>query len=377
LQREGQTCQERRVARKFLYVIAFLIALVLAAGVIWSLFGMQLIRWVSVPSTPFVAPKPIAVSAYAKANMWAARPDLAQNPALWLPTGAAPPVTPGKAAVFFIHPTSFLLGKTWNAALDDTDTNDRTTIFIKGQASAFSAAGAIWAPKYRQASFGAFLTDKPEATKAISAAYEDVAQAFEVFLKENSRAPIILAGHSQGALHLTRLLRDRIAGTPLEKRIIAAYVIGWPISVEADLPALGLAACATPTQRGCILSWQSFAEPADVDDVMTAFAAQPGLTGFSRKDSHILCTNPINGMINGDAPAAANLGTLKNSADFTAGELLPAAVPARCDDRGILLIGPAPDMGPYVLPGNNYHVYDYSLFWANIRADSLQRLNAR
>jgi hypothetical protein len=31
------------------------------------------------------------------------------------------------------------------------------------------------------------------------------------------------------------------------------------------------------------------------------------------------------------------------------------------------------DMGPYVLPGNNYHVYDYPLFWANVRADVLWR----
>ena len=32
--------------------------------------------------------------------------------------------------------------------------------------------------------------------------------------------------------------------------------------------------------------------------------------------------------------------------------------------------------GGYVLPGNNYHVYDYSLFWANVRADAQQRLAA-
>jgi len=29
-----------------------------------------------------------------------------------------------------------------------------------------------------------------------------------------------------------------------------------------------------------------------------------------------------------------------------------------------------------VLPGNNYHVYDYSLFWANVRADANRRLKA-
>jgi hypothetical protein len=29
-----------------------------------------------------------------------------------------------------------------------------------------------------------------------------------------------------------------------------------------------------------------------------------------------------------------------------------------------------------VLYGNNYHVYDYALFWANIRADAEARLSA-
>jgi hypothetical protein len=29
-----------------------------------------------------------------------------------------------------------------------------------------------------------------------------------------------------------------------------------------------------------------------------------------------------------------------------------------------------------VLPGNNYHVFDYSLFWANVRADAERRLKA-
>jgi hypothetical protein len=44
---------------------------------------------------------------------------------------------------------------------------------------------------------------------------------------------------------------------------------------------------------------------------------------------------------------------------------------------GFLLIdGDVPNLGPYVLPGNNYHVYDYALFWGAIRADAERRLAA-
>ena len=43
-------------------------------------------------------------------------------------------------------------------------------------------------------------------------------------------------------------------------------------------------------------------------------------------------------------------------------------------DARFLLVATPPQLGPYVLPGNNYHVYDYGLFWANIRADATKRL---
>ena len=49
-------------------------------------------------------------------------------------------------------------------------------------ASPFNAASEIWAPRYRQATMGAFLTDQPEGQQAIDAAYTDVRKAFRFFL---------------------------------------------------------------------------------------------------------------------------------------------------------------------------------------------------
>ena len=56
--------------------------------------------------------------------------------------------------------------------------------------------------------------------------------------------------------------------------------------------------------------------------------------------------------------------------------LSPAAVGARCDKGLLLLDGDIPKLGPFVLPGNNYHVYDYALFWGAIRRDAERRLVA-
>lgn len=400
------------MARKFLYFIAVCIILVLGAFAALRMFPMQLSQAAFVPRADFEQQAAATPNAYADAAMWFARPGLAVNPAAWRPAelgtaaatpqsgplaaqAAEPPTSPSSplsppagtplppaaplpaAAVFFVHPTSYLSRASWNAPLDNAEANERTGIYLRGLASAFNDAGTMWAPRYRQATLGAFLADdRVTAGKAINAAYQDVAMAFDQMLKELPRdEPIILVGHSQGALHLTRLLKERVAGRPLARRIAAAYVVGWPVSVDTDLAAMGLPACKSPGEAGCILAWVSFAEPADPAMVLGAYDATVGFDGRPRRNTRMLCTNPLTGTVDGAAPASANLGTIKPDNRFRNADLLVGQVPARCDDdRGLLLIGAPVELGPYVLPGNNYHVYDIPLFWMNVRADVAARL---
>ncbi|KQM98113.1 DUF3089 domain-containing protein [Sphingomonas sp. Leaf25] len=363
------------MARKFLYVVATLIVLAIVAAFAYRLFGVALLRRAMVPGVAFQGAPAVAGDAYAKRGMWFARPGLTNTPVDWLPPGVAR-TAPGNAEIFFIHPTSFVGTDRWNAALDDGETNGRAQVFLRGQASAFAAAGRVWAPRYRQATFGAFLTSEGAATQALDLAYRDVAAAFDRFVAEaDPKRPIILAGHSQGALHLTRLLREKVAGTRLARRIVAAYVVGWPVSRVTDLAALGLPECRGAEQAGCLLSWQSFADPADPSLIFDTYDATTGFDGRSRAATPMVCTNPLTGTPDAAAPASANLGTLVPDAALTSAVLTPGLVPARCEGRGILSMGSElPDLGPYVLPGNNWHVYDYSLFWANVRADALRRL---
>ena len=355
-----------------------MIVLAIAGLLAYRLYGTDLIRIAMVPRETFQPQREAPRNIYARKVMWLARPDRPGNPAVWTPPG----YTAGKpgtgAAIFFIHPTSYINRDHWNAPIDDPETNARAELFLRGQASAFNAAGDIWAPRYRQATFGAFLTSEADSERALALAYGDVTAAFDQFLKEaGPTRPIILAGHSQGALHLTRLLRDRIATDPaLKARIVAAYVVGWPVSRTTDLPRMGLPECRTADQSGCILSWESFAEPADPALIVDTYDQTTGFDGRPRKGTPIVCTNPLTGTADAAAPATANLGTLVPSEDLATATITPGSVPARCAERGILLIGDPPALGPYVLPGNNYHVYDYPLFWANVRADANRRLGA-
>lgn len=361
-------------ARRFLYVIAGLIMLTLAAALAYRLFGEQIIRAAMVPSVPFDQSPQAPAPDYSRPESWLSRPDLAHDPSRWTPKGYAATSKPS-VAVFYVAPTTFLRRDRWNAPLDDPQANYYLRLFAQSQASAFNGVGAIWAPRYRQATFGAFLTSEADARRALDFAYRDVIVAFDYFLAAiPPDQPIVLVGHSQGALQLTRLLAERVAGRPLARRIVAAYIVGWPISTVTDLPKLGLPGCASAGEPGCIVAWQSFAEPADPHMVQSLYDDSIGLDGQPRRGTPMLCVDPLTGTRGGAAPASANLGALVPTTDLDDATVVPGRVPARCAPSGFLLIGPPPaGFGRYVLPGNNYHVYDMALFWANLREDVAAR----
>ncbi|MBA3054116.1 MAG: DUF3089 domain-containing protein [Sphingomonadales bacterium] len=370
------------MVRKFLYGFAILIVVVFLGRVVLTFWSGDLAAVALVPSRGFEPQAALPGNAYTARQMWFTRPDMVgangqDDPAHFRPAGLRAGEAPLDAAVFFIPPTSYLDRSHWNAPLDDVAANKLSVLMIRGMASAFGASPAIWIPKYRQATFGAFLTDKPEGTAALDLAYGDVRSAFAAFLAQvPANRPIVLAGHSQGAMHLKRLMRDEIAGKPVAQRIAAAYVIGWPVSLEHDLPLMGLPACTTAAQPGCVASWLSYAEPADTKLPLAAYRRFAGLDGRMPGTSAFLCTNPLNWTVGGAAPASANEGTLLPDAAMTSATLEVGMVPARCGADNFLLIGPGPPLGQYVLPGNNYHVYDIPLFWANLRANVAERVAA-
>jgi len=363
-------------ARRFLMIIFVLTLLTVAGAFAFFQYGGRVLMDQAVPKGHFVAAAAGGGPDYSQPANWIARPGSGDSPANWLPEGVQKGAV-GNAAVFYIHPTTYLHTDRWNAPVQPGgDSEFRTRLFTQSQASAFNDAGQIWAPRYRQAAFGAFLLSSGDAAKALDLAYADVRTAFEQFLKEAGDRPIILAGHSQGALHLERLLRERIAGTPIAKRVVAAYVVGWPISRTADLPALGLPACSAPEQGGCILSWLTFGEPANPDLVLNSYQGSAGLNGLKRKREDLLCVNPLTGKPDSAAPPQANPGTLVPTQDLKSATLEPGLVGARCDNGLLIVSGEIPPLGPFVLPGNNYHVYDYALFWGAIRKDAERRLAA-
>lgn len=363
-------------ARRFLFVIVILTLLAVAGAFAIFQFGDRVLLESTIPKGHFAAPPPDSGPDYVQPNNWLARPDLPQSPSDWLPDSATIGTASRPAAIFYVHPTTYLERERWNAPLHpDAQTELRTRLFVQSQASALTSAGQVWAPRYRQAAYGAFLLQSDDAHKALDLAYRDVRAAFDHFYKVTAAdVPIVVAGHSQGALHLSRLLAER--GKALKGRLVAAYVVGWPLSVTADLPGMGLPPCNAPGQAACVLSWQSFAEPANASLMLDAWEGTRGPAGAERRRQDMLCVNPISGTQGGAAPPSANAGTLVPRGDFANADLVAGMVGAHCDKGLLILDGAIPPLGPYVLPGNNYHVYDIALFWGSIRADAARRLAA-
>jgi hypothetical protein len=120
----------------------------------------------------------------------------------------------------------------------------------------------------------------------------------------------------------------------------------------------------------------TFADPPNPDFIFHEWEKRAGFNGDKRRKEDTLCVNPITGTQGAAAPAQDNPGTLIPTADMRSASLEAGAVGAHCDKGLLILDGLPPQLGSFVLPGNNYHVYDYALFWGAVRRDAERRLAA-
>ncbi len=109
--------------------------------------------------------------------------------------------------------------------------------------------------------------------------YQDVRAAWRYYLAhDNGNRGIVLIGHSQGTVILTELIRREIEGTPVQSRIVSAFLIGGPggILVPRGKDVGGTFAhmplCRAATQTGCVVAYSSFRShrAADGDHALRA-----------------------------------------------------------------------------------------------------------
>lgn len=299
---------------------------------------------------------------YANLDYWAAHP-AKHDPSDSIPKPLLNEIRDTLADVFFLHPTTYtneleVNKPEWNAAIDDAAINlktDNSTILY--QASIFNNHCRIFAPRYRQAHLSAFYLDSKETDVAFETAYSDLKNAFEYYLaNENNGRPIIIAAHSQGSKHALRLLKEFFENKPLQKQLVVAYVVGWPLPVNyfSSLPL-----CKDAAQTGCVCSWRTFRDGYEPDYVENNKIAA-------------LVTNPISWQTNETfIDRKFNQGSVLK--DFN--KVIKNVTGARVHES-VLWIPKPKFPGGFLFNTKNYHIADFNFFYMNIRQNVGTRIAA-
>lgn len=301
---------------------------------------------------------------YSKAQYWAALPTTADAADAILDESLTDVQADAEVDVFFLYPTIYGVqtkGDSWNADVNDAELNDKVDdSTIKFQASIFNGVGKIYAPRYRQMHidvYGEMGGERADLAKqAQDLAYQDLATAFEYYLDNyNNGRPIVIAAHSQGTTHGKRLLKEYFDGTALQDKLIAAYLVGIPVSKNLYND---ISACASPSETGCVVSWRTF---------------QKDYTPKFPTSDTIIITNPL----------TWSSDQLYGSADLNKGLLI--------DEKNGFFVGKVdaevrPELGilwvqkpkqPFrlrIYPSKNFHIADYNLFYANVRENAQERV---
>jgi len=329
------------------------------------LLGMViLIGCTTNPKGSFIPDAVPAVPDYSLESAWAALPGRLDSADLVPSSDMIDRQMTAEVDVFFLHPTTYIGKKgekMWNADLEDEKLNTRTDkTSIKYQATIFNGVGRVYAPRYRQAHLEAFYTrkKKADAAKAIALAYEDVKAAFDYYMEHyNEGRPLVLACHSQGALHAAKLMKEYFDERELKDKLVVAYLIGMPVKGDFfnEIPA-----CETPEQTGCYCTWRTVKD------------------GYYPKklyvpNANIIVTNPLTWTLDkAFAPAELNAGAVLKK--FEKGPILHF-IDARADD-GLLMVSRPKIPGVPFLPTRNYHIGDMNFFYVNIRQNVQLRVEA-
>jgi len=287
------------------------------------------------------------------------------------------PVVSHSVDVFYLYPTA------WHK-VHDSDPNicdiDNPTMLAGSasdyarQATAFEPFANVFAPYYRQADAAYALTLPLPQHDALIAGIPtmDAVAAFDYYIQHfNAGRPFILAGHSQGSNVLINLLTGYLKDRPeVYSRMIAAYVIGYPVTAQiiGNNPHLKFA--EGPDDTGVIISYNT--QAPDV-----APGVNPVLSGLIG-----LVINPITWTrAETTATTAEGLGSIMPDPATLVFEPVPQYADARVDiENGALICTTADEDLLYELtqhgfPRGVYHSFDYPFYYFNIRENAQNRAN--
>ncbi len=204
--------------------------------------------------------------------------------------GQSVPAKNPRVDCFYVYPT---------VSRDAADNSDLVPGIEENGAAAvqfarFASVCRPFAPLYRQATLAALFRQAAgkgaRIVETMDLAYADVLAAWRHYLQHHNKGrPFVLVGHSQGTIHLTRLLASEIEGTPAAKRMLSALLIGFNVEVPEGKLVGGsfkqTPLCTKVGQTGCVVTYVSFrAATPPPAGALFGRTTKPGMT--------VGCTNP-------------------------------------------------------------------------------------
>ena len=295
-------------------------------------------------------------------------------------TWVAKPTTNSKSVdVFYVYPTIYVEQSPANMDISDPPLRKNAEGLLTAQAGIYSPYANLYAPFYRQQSAATQSMEPNNGGRDAFAdphfliGYHDVERAFDYYTEHlNPDRPFILAGHSQGSMVVIHLLRNRLQNPALQKRMLAAYPIGYTVK-KSDLeryPWMKLAQRETDT--GVIITFNTEGKDAKGSPVLLNDA---------------VAINPLNWKTDGTpAPRKKNIeAVFFNDSTGEVLERIPHFAGAYIDTNTGALIAtdiqtPKSDkidlanMGRW--PLEVYHRYDYAFWYGNLKENVKKRIDA-
>jgi hypothetical protein len=226
-------------------------------------------------------------------------PTTALNPNGYGSVGQSLPARNAAVDCFYVYPT---------ISRDKTDNSDliagpEELAAVTVQFARFGSVCRTFAPLYRQATLAALgrqaAGDGSRTAATMNLAYGDVRAAWRQYLRQrNGGRPFVLIGHSQGTIHLNRLLAEEIENGPAAKQMLSAMLIGFNVEVPEGKLVGGTfkktPLCTRVGETGCVVTYVSFrAGSPPPAGALFGRATKPGMT--------VACTNPAR-FARGNAP---------------------------------------------------------------------------
>ena len=226
----------------------------------------------------------------------------------------------------------------------------------------------MYAPYYRQMAMNGYELDLTERERRLAIAYKDVSDAFAYYLEnENNGRPIILAGFSQGADMVYRLIEEYFGSEEMQQKLVAAYPIGWACTEDMVKEYPQIKPAQSADDLGVVISFDC--EAPEVTETIVNPAGQKAysINPLNWKTD----STPADKSLNMGSRFMKSSGKIKSEAEQLCGCYID-------EERGALKVTDVtPEEYPAVIsifPDGAYHIYDYQFFFKNLQENVQHRV---